>query len=218
MSYRTIVNKVLRRLRESSVSADWIGDLAGNTEVDDYVQLIGDYVNEAKLSVEDAWKWTTLRSVVTITTSSATNAYTITGATNRSKVLQVIDNTNNFTLKLMSDEQFYDYKFIGNQTDSNPIAYRINGTTMDFYPQPSGIFDIKVHIVIPQTDLTEAATEMTVPELPVVLAAYALALAERGEDGGAGVGVVAARFDSTLSDAITQDESRTVNETVWYAS
>ena len=218
MSYRTIVNKVLRRLRESSVSADWIGDLAANAEVDDYAQLIGDFVNEAKLSVEDAWKWTTLRSVVTVTTSAATNNYTITGATDRSRVLQVIDNTNDLVLKMMSDQAFLDYKYVGTQTDSIPSYYRLNGTTIDFYPQPAAAYDIKVHIVIPQGDLTEAATELTVPELPVVLGAYALALTERGEDGGAGVGVVAARFDSTLSDAITQDESRTVNETVWYAS
>ena len=218
MSYRTIVNKVLRRLRESSVTADWIGDLAANAEVDEYAQLIGDFVNEAKVSVEDAWKWTSLRSIVTVTTSAATNNYTITGATDRSKVLQVIDNTNDLVLQMMSDASFYDYEYVGDQTDSVPIYYRLNGTTIDFYPQPAGTYDIKLHVVTPQGDLTEAATELTVPELPVVLGAYALALTERGEDGGVGVGVIAARFDGTLSDAIVQDESRTVNETVWYAS
>ena len=35
MAYRTIINKVLRRLREDTVSADWIGNLV-DSDVDDY--------------------------------------------------------------------------------------------------------------------------------------------------------------------------------------
>ena len=56
MAYRTIINKVLRRLREDTVAADWIGDLA-DSDADDYQKLIGDFVNEAKQIVEDAWSW-----------------------------------------------------------------------------------------------------------------------------------------------------------------
>tara|TARA_R110000803_G_scaffold17627_1_gene47463 strand:- start:277 stop:933 length:657 start_codon:yes stop_codon:yes gene_type:complete len=218
MSYRTIVNKVLRRLRESTVSADWIGNLTENTEVDDYAQLIGDLVNESKLTVEDAWKWSSLRAIVAIATSADTNGYTITGASNRTSVLQVIDNTNNNVLTHMSDAAFYNYQYVGDQTSSVPISYRLSGTTIDFYPTPAGIYDIKIHVVTPQEDLTEAATVLTVPELPVVLGAYVLALAERGEDGGTGAGPAASRYASVLADSISLDESRTVDESVWYAS
>ena len=42
MAYRSIVNKVLRRLREETISADWIGDLNDSSDVDDYQKLIGD--------------------------------------------------------------------------------------------------------------------------------------------------------------------------------
>ena len=48
MAYRSIINKVLRRLREETISADWIGDLNDSSDVDDYQKLIGDLVNEAQ--------------------------------------------------------------------------------------------------------------------------------------------------------------------------
>ena len=80
------------------------------------------------------------------------------------------------------------------------------------------LYTIKVHMVLPQDDLTEATTTLTVPEQPVVLGAYALALVERGEDGGTGPSVASVAFEKSLADYISKDTSRTLNETVWYAS
>lgn len=218
MAYRQIINKVLRRLREDTVDADWIGSLSENSEVDSYAQLIGDFINETKVSVEDAWQWSSLRSVVSISTIANTSLYAITGAIDRTKVLQVIDNTNNLQLKQMSDSSFYKFKFTGSQASNAPIAFRLTGTSIEFYPTPNAVIDIKIHMVLPQNDLTTAAEILTAPELPIVLGAYSLALAERGEDGGTGNNPALVRFNNTLSDAITQDQNRTIDETVWYAS
>ena len=80
------------------------------------------------------------------------------------------------------------------------------------------MYDIKVHAVIPQNDLTTATSTFTLPENIIVLGAYALALAERGEDGGTTSDLALKRFQQAISDAIAQDENRTVNETTWYAS
>jgi hypothetical protein len=80
------------------------------------------------------------------------------------------------------------------------------------------VYDIKVHAVIPQADLTLAADTFTLPENIIVLGAYSLALAERGEDGGTTSDLALRRFQQSLGDAIVQDENRTVNETTWYAS
>ena len=66
--------------------------------------------------------------------------------------------------------------------------------------------------------ITEAATTLTIPEQPVVLGAYALALSERGEDGGTGQSLATNRFDAVLADFIGKDSARTLNETLWYAS
>ena len=52
MTYLEAVNKVLRRLRENTVSS-----------VDEtiYSRLIGEFVNDANHMVEDAWDWSNLR-------------------------------------------------------------------------------------------------------------------------------------------------------------
>ena len=217
MAYRTIINKVLRRLREDTVAADWIGNLV-DSDVDDYQKLIGDFVNEAKQKVEDAWSWSFLRSLQTVTTSASTATYAIPSATNRTTILQVIDDSNDFVIPQMSDADFYNFTFVGTTQNGSPLFYRLNGTDISFYPTPDAAYTIKIHMVLPQDDLEEATTTLTVPEHPVVLGAYALALVERGEDGGTGPGVASAAFEKSLADFISKDTSRTLNETVWYAS
>ena len=77
MSYRTVIDKVLTRLREDTTGSDWVGALSSASSVDSYHKLIGELVNEAKDLVEDAWNWTTLRSIETVTTSSGTVSYAI---------------------------------------------------------------------------------------------------------------------------------------------
>ena len=218
MAYRSIVNKVLRRLREETISADWIGDLNDSSDVDDYQKLVGDFVNESKQAVEDAWHWSFLRSLATVTTSASTATYAIPSGTNRMSVLQVINDTSDFIIPQMSDATFYNYTFVGSTSNGSPLYYRLNGTDISFYPTPDAAYTIKLHIVLPQDDLTESATTLTIPEQPVVLGAYALALSERGEDGGTGQSLATNRFDAVLADFIGKDSARTLNETLWYAS
>ena len=217
MAYRTIINKVLRRLREETITAEWIGALP-DSDADDYQKLIGDFVNEAKQIVEDAWSWSFLRSLQTVTTSAGTATYAIPSATNRSTVLQVIDDTNDYVIPQMSDADFYNFTYVGTTQNGNALYYRLNGNNISFYPTPDAAYSIRVHMVLPQDDLTEATTTLTIPEQPVILGAYALALAERGEDGGTGPTLASSRFDKVLSDFITKDSNRTLNETLWYAS
>jgi len=217
MAYRSIINKVLRRLREDTVAADWIGDLA-DSDADDYQKLIGDFVNEAKQIVEDAWSWSFLRSLQTVTTSASTATYAIPSATNRTTILQVIDDSNDLVVPQMSDADFYNFTFVGTTQTGTPLFYRLNGTDISFYPTPDAAYTVKVHMVLPQDDLTEATTTLTVPEQPVVLGAYSLALAERGEDGGTTASIAGGRFEKALADFISKDSSRTLNETVWYAT
>ena len=51
MTYLQAVNKVLKRLRENTVSS-----------VDEtlYSRLVGEFVNDANRMVEDAWDWSEL--------------------------------------------------------------------------------------------------------------------------------------------------------------
>ena len=218
MSYRTVVDKVLTRLREDTLGADWVGPIADASEVDSYQKLIGEFVNEAKDLVEDAWNWTALRSIETVTTSSGTSSYTIPNVNSGSRILQVIDNTNDSILKQISDNVFLNYTYVGTTQNASPTYYRLKGNDIHFWPTPDGTFDIKVNVVIPQTDRTLAADTFTVPENLITLGAYYLALNERGEDGGTTSDLGGQRFAQALSDAIAQDDGRTIDENTWYAS
>ena len=67
MTYLELVNDVLVRLRESTVST------VGETT---YSSLIGKFVNDAKRQIEDSYSWNCLSTVVTVTTA-ATQAHTL---------------------------------------------------------------------------------------------------------------------------------------------
>ena len=138
--------------------------------------------------------------------------------TSRSRILQVIDNTNDSILRQISDDVFFNYTYIGSTQTGQPSYYRLKDNDIHFWPTPAAAYDIKLNIVIPQTDRTLAADTFSVPESLIVLGAYSLALNERGEDGGAGSDTVAQRFTLALQDAISQDNDRTVDENTWYAS
>ena len=199
------------RLRENEVST--------NSETD-YSKLIGDFVNETKREVEDSWNWTQLRTPLVVTTSSSDNSYTLTGSNDRTKILQVIDDTNDSILRSISYSDMNRFNTIGAYTDNQPIYYSINGSTsgeMDIllHPTPDGAYTINFYSKVPQADLSVDGTELTVPSWPVILGAYAKAISERGEDGGQSFGEAASMYNMAMSDAIALDSQNTPQELVW---
>jgi hypothetical protein len=218
MSYRTVIDKVLTRLREDTIGSDWSGTIASTSSLSEYQKLIGEFVNEAKDLVEDAWNWGVLRTLETVTTSASTDTYDMANLNGRSRILQVINNTSNGQLSQISDAQYYNYQYIGTTQTGQPSYFRLKDNDISFWPVPDGVYDIKVHAVQPQSDRTLAADAFSVLDSLVLLGAYSLALNERGEDGGTLTDTAATRFASALSDAVSSDELRTVNETTWYGS
>jgi len=105
MTYLSLVNAVLRRLREEEVAT--VADT-------DYSNLIGDFVNDAKRQVEDAWDWTALRTTTTITTIAGTEKYSLTDYGVRSKILYV----HNDTFKLFNMHLALHYVSVARQVDS----------------------------------------------------------------------------------------------------
>lgn len=89
MTYLQLVNKVLTRLREENVST--VGQST-------YSALIGEFVNDAKQFVEDAWDWSALRTTLTLTTAADIFNYNLTGSGNRIEILDVVNDTSNFFL------------------------------------------------------------------------------------------------------------------------
>lgn len=87
MTYLELVNAVLRRLRETEVST-----VSENA----YSALIGDFINDSKSRIENAWDWSALRTTLSVATSTGVFNYALTGSQNNIKILDVINDTSNF--------------------------------------------------------------------------------------------------------------------------
>ena len=219
MTYKDIINAVLRRLREDTVST-WSGDLIDNASIGMYQQLIGDFINETKREVEDAHNWTVLRSKVAITTASGTRDYNLTNTNERVRVLSVYDRGTGSELSPI-DDSYLEQAAYPSMTNNRPSNYVINGTAssaeISFYPTPDAVYNIDVLTVDPQDELTDATDTLSVTAMPVILGAWARAISERGEDGGSLSDMVFMQYQQALSDAIAQDSGRVVRETLWYS-
>jgi len=212
MTYLQLVNKVLTRLRESTVDT-----VAQNP----YSALIGEFVNDAKQMVEDAWDWSALRTTLSVTTSSNIFNYVLTGSGNRAKILDVVNDSSNFFMKYQSQHWFND-KFLNSAPASgSPLYYTFNGvdsngdTAVDLYPIPNGVFTLRFNSVLRTGELSEDTDEVTIPTIPIVLIALAMALRERGETGGQSAAEASIYADRMLSDAIALDASKHPEETIY---
>lgn len=213
MNYLELVNDVLVRLRENEVSS--VGD-------NSYSKLIGKYINDAKRQVEDSYNWNILTETLTATTDVAIFSYALTGIGTRFKLIDVIDDTNNYKLRYAPTETMNKW-FLEAYDQGTPKYYNFNGvdsngnTMVDMYPVPDGVYDVRFNIFLPQAPLTANSDQLLVPSEPVIFLAYAKALAERGEDGGLASSEAYALFKSSLADWIAIESGRYLEEVVWTA-
>lgn len=213
MTYLELVNKVLIRLREDTVST---------VDQSAYSRLIGEFVNDALRMVEDAWDWSALRTTLTVTTAADTFNYVLTGSQNRVKALDVINDTSNHFMQYKSAVWFDSHFLNSDPARSSPYFYTYNGvdsngdTQIDLYPIPDGVYDIRFNCVLRTPELTTDASEVTVPTLPIIHLAVALATRERGESGGNMTAELFASADRMLSDAIALDAHKHPEELDYY--
>jgi len=205
MTYLELVNDVLVRLREPTVST---------VVLNSYSTLIGKFVNDAKRQVEDAFSWNALGQTITVTTVASTSAYSLTGAGQKFQVMDVINTTSNVGLTNIS---FVDMNRKLNFTplvNSIPTEFAFDGvdasynTKVNLYPIPGGVYTIKFALTVPQATLSSDATVVLVADTLVAQNAYARALVERGEDGGLSSSEAYQLYKSMLSDAIALEGTR----------
>jgi hypothetical protein len=214
MTYLQLVNSVLRRIREDEVTS------VQNT-TDSYVKLIGDFVNDARRIVEDAWDWSALRKTITVTTSENVFSYSMTGTNNSFKILDVINDTSNFFMRPASSSWMNNAYLVQDPAKSTPEFYSWNGVDddnnalVDLYPKPDGVYDLRFNIVDRADPFTLDTDKLQVPSSPVIQYAVALASRERGETGGTSSQELFSLADTTLADAIAFDAARFPSETVW---
>lgn len=213
MTYLELVNRVLLKLREASV-----------TSLDHpYPNLIGILVNEAKREVEDAWNWSSLRGSQTVAVADADSdsVYSLTGTTQRTRMLEAWNTTKLSPLIQTSyaDIQYW-LETVPTQKGS-PRYYCVTGTDssdqleVTVWPPADASETLTFHYVNPQADLSVLTTVLTVPSEPVIQGAYLRAIIERGEDVGNMSETQEAVYRHALATAVSQDEARHGFETTW---
>ena len=215
-TYLDVVNNVLKRLRERTVST---------INESTYSTLIATLVNDAKETTENAWSWSGLRNTLTATTVEDTFNYELNGTLNRLTVLDVVNDTADHFMHYRTAHQFNNF-FLNSQnpTKGTPLYYSFNGissdgdTQIDIYPIPDGVYDLRFNVVLRTDDVTADTDTFAIPTKPIELLTYAMAVEERGEDGGINPVSAYARANNALQDAIGLDAAKHPEETIWYES
>jgi hypothetical protein len=211
-NYIQLVNDVLIRLREPEASS-----VADNA----YVKLIAKFVNDSKRMVEDAYNWNALTETLSAATTADVFNYVLVGSGQRFRVIDVLNDTDNFFVEnaptVWMDQQF----LLTTAQKGSPKYYNFNGTDsngdtqVDLFPIPNGSYNLRFNIIKPQEPLVNNADILLVPHEPVILGALARAQAERGEDGGVQSGETYSLYRQSLSDAISLESNRYIEESQW---
>ena len=218
MTYLELVNSVMRRLRESEVST-----VQGTGNSNSYARLIGDFVNEAKSQIEVTWDWTALRNTLTVTTSANIFNYELNGAKSNSKFLDIWNDTSNIEMQ-MKDSRWFTQEFLmADPQVGIPNFYNVNGISsdgdiqVDIYPIPDGVYTLRFNLTQRNVPLSLDTDVTVLPTRPIILLATAMAIEERGEDGGQQSINAYGAAQSALADEIAMDAARHPEDTIWYS-
>lgn len=212
MTYLEMVNNILKRLRERTVTS---------VDANSYSALIGVLINDAKKEVEDSWDWSALRTTITATTTAGVASYTLTGSQNKINVLDVMNDTDDFVMQY-ADAHWMNKQFLlTDPQEAAPYYYSFNGiddngdTQVDLYPIPDAAYTIRFNVVKRNPELSANSDRITIPYQPILLLAYAKAIEERGEDGGIGASSAFNTANRSLNDAISLDAAKHPEELIW---
>lgn len=213
-NFLELTNSVLTRLREPTATS--VND-------NDYTRLIATYINDSKRQVEDAYNWNSLSETLSAVTASDIFNYVLNGSGQRFRLIDVINDTSNMILQNRTT-RWMDQNFLVNDPPKGPPMYfnfngtNVNGDTqVDLYPIPDGTYNIRFNIIKPQAELVADADVLFVPHEPVIMGAYARAIAERGEDAGIQGNEAYALYLQSLGDAIALESGRYIEEGEWIA-
>jgi hypothetical protein len=216
MTYLEAVNKVLRRLREPEV---------GSVDETVYSKLIGEFVSDAKSLVENAWSWSgNIQKNLTVGTSLTDLA--IPNSTVNTQVRSVRNIDTKADLKRLEYTDFRDLVMDNLLVDNYGPQPEFYATQFDFttdsqkvyfWPPTEGTktFYLNVRWDNRGDDVLTDSSTLSVPSLPVVQFAHAMAVEERGETGGTTPATLFGIAKSTLSDAVAYDAAAFPSATTW---
>lgn len=219
MTYKELINQVLVKLREETLS-DWSGAINDSVTVTDYQKVIGSLINDAKRNIESYHNWLILRETKNINTIAGTKNYSLASG-QEFKILDVVNNSTGNQLAQVSRTYLNSIMYPTDPT-GEPNYYGFNGSDssnnlkIDLSPIPTEVQTLSFDIVKYQDVLTAASTVVKVPATPIILGAYARAVAERGEDGGTQSSIAAQEAADSLTQAVILDSGKTEYENDWY--
>lgn len=211
-TYLQLVNSVLRRLREPEATS--IND-------SDYVRLIATYINDSKRQVEDAYNWNSLTETLSATTIPDLFSYVLVDSGQRFRIIDAINDSSNVVMVNRTTKWMDSMFLVNNPTKGQPTSYNFNGTDVngdtiaDVYPIPDGTYNLRFNVILPQPELVASTDVLYIPHEPVIMGAYARAIAERGEDQGVASNEAYALYLQSLADAIALESGRYVEEQEW---
>lgn len=215
MTYLDIINNVLRRLREDEVST-W-NETA-------YSTMAGDYINDAVSLVQSAHNWSALFTDIDVTTSSGTDEYTLDGLGQMGQIYTAYNDTDNCNLKqipLRDLKRMVDFGEPGAQGAPSYYAFIEPASDDDpkikVYPTPNATQTLRFSVKREQGIISDDATQLLVPEQPVIQYALAYLMEERGELGGASALVAFERAKATLGSYVALDAERHPDVYRWEA-
>jgi hypothetical protein len=213
-TYLDVVNNVLRRLREPTVTS--VNDT-------DYSAMIGVFVNDAKRDIEDAYDWNALTTTLTATTTANIFNYVLIDSKTRFRVIDVLNITKLHTVRYAPTMWMNRQFMLTTQQKNSPTHYNFNGvdsngdTQVDLYPIPDGVYTINFNLVIPQEDLVSDNDRVLVPSHLVGMLAHSKAIAERGEDSGLMASEAYQMYRLALADAVAIERNHYDEEMTWDA-
>ena len=213
-TFVTIVNRVLRRLREARVS---------NFNDTDYSTLISDFVNETIEEVQGRYEWNALLDNFTFTTDGTSETYALTSSesdsgrdsNNQLNIVRAYNQTDRYWLQRAPYETINRMKIFSQDSDTlnwwrDAGVDSSDRRLIDFWPDIASK-SVVVSTYNPHGDIAANDTQVLLPANVVTLGAYARAVDERGEDVGTSAANAWRLYQIALSDAIVNDTERQVD-------
>jgi len=210
MTYLQIVNQVLRRMREEEVSS---------VIQTPYSQMAGDFVNDAKSFVEDAWDWSCKRTEIPVVTSASVGSYALPGTDSALKIFSATNETTGSFLTYRP-QMWFQARMLS-PVEGAPGSFGNDGLSgtgeikLRLYPIPDGVYNLTVRCSVKEPEFAEDNDETLLPTRPIIHLAIAMLARERGEAGGTSVGEYFTMAERYLADAISYDANRHPEDLIW---
>ena len=211
MTYKNMINGVLRRLRE---------DVVTNWDDTDYSTMIGDLVNDSIALVQAAHNWSALFTEIDVSATQGTQEYTLTGLGEMGQVYDVYNDTLNNVVPQWTLAKVMRATDLGASGAQGPVvAFAFKDVTQAsddpdivLWNVPDSSQTITFHVKQDQGPLSSNDTEIKVPTQPVLQYAWAYAREERGE------GNFVSQFEKakiTLANYVSLDLERHPELGIW---